>query len=202
MVVDLSSRGRLKYTPHACRRSGLFGRLAPAEVAGMEYLVLVFLHVFFGIIWAGGAIAAGLFIVPSVIEAGPAAGAVMAGVVRRRFPAVMTAAAIIVVLAGARLYMLRFSSEWLTTPQGIVLTLGAILGIGAFVLGVFIQRPLVGRMGALAAQIAASGAGPTSQQAGELQALRQRLQKIARLTALHLLGAALLMAMQRLVAAF
>jgi uncharacterized membrane protein len=168
----------------------------------MEYLVLVFLHVFFGIIWAGGAIAAGLFIVPSVIEAGPAAGAVMAGVVRRRFPAVMTAAAIIVVLAGARLYMLRFSSEWLTTPQGIVLTLGAILGIGAFVLGVFIQRPLVGRMGALAAQIAASGAGPTPQQAAELQGLRQRLQKIARLTALHLLGAALLMAMQRLVATF
>jgi hypothetical protein len=96
--------------------------------------------------------------------------------------------------------MLRFSSEWLTTPQGIVLTLGAILGIGAFVLGVFIQRPLVGRMGALAAQIGATGAGPTPQQAAELQALRQRMQKIARLTALHLLGASLLMAMQRLVA--
>jgi uncharacterized membrane protein len=164
-----------------------------------EYLVLVFLHVFFGIVWAGGAIAAGLFIVPAVMEAGPSGGAVMAGVVRRRFPILMSIAATIVVLAGARLYMLRFSPEWLTTPQGIVLTIGAILGLGAYVLGVFIQRPLVGRMGALAQQVAASGRPPTPEQSAELQAMRDRLRKIAALTGWHLLGAALLMAIQRLV---
>jgi uncharacterized membrane protein len=167
----------------------------------MEYLVLVFLHVFFGIIWAGGAVATGLFIIPSVIEAGPPGGAVMAGVVKRRFPVVMTISAIIVVLAGARLYMLRFSPEWLTTSQGLVLTLGAILGLGAFVLGVFIQRPLVGRMGALAAEIATSGRPPTPEQSTQLQALRGRLKKIAALTAWHLLGAAALMSLQRLAAA-
>ena len=167
----------------------------------MEYLVLVFLHVFFGIIWAGGAIATGLFIVPSVIEAGPPGGAVMAGVVKRRFPAVMTGSAIVVMLAGARLYMLRFSSEWLMTAQGLVLTLGAILGIGAFVLGVFIQRPLVGRVSALAAQIASSGRPPTPDQSSQLQAMRDRLKKIAALTAWHLLGAAALMSFQRLAAA-
>jgi len=167
----------------------------------MEYLVLVFLHVFFGIIWAGGAIATGLFIVPSVVEAGPPGGAVMAGVVKRRFPIVMTVSAIIVVLAGARLYMLRFSSEWLMTSQGLVLTLGAILGIGAFVLGVFIQRPLVGRVSALAAQIASSGRPPTPDQSSQMQVMRDRLKKIAALTAWHLLGAAALMSVQRLAAA-
>jgi uncharacterized membrane protein len=167
-----------------------------------EYLVLVFLHVFFGIIWAGGAVATGLFIVPAIMEAGPPAAAVMAGVVRRRFPTVMVISATIVVLAGARLYMLRFTSEWLTTPQGIVLTIGAILGLGAFVLGVFIQRPLATRMGVLAQQITASGRPPTPEQASELQASRARLGRIARLTAWHLLGAALLMAMQRLVTLF
>ena len=168
----------------------------------MEYLVLVFLHVVFGIVWAGGAITAGLFIVPSVIDAGPQGGAVMAGVVKRRFPTVMVIAATIVVLAGARLYTLRFSTEWVTTAQGLVLTLGAILGLGAYVLGVFIQRPLVSRMGALAAQIAASGAPPTAQQAAELLHMRTRLKKIAALTAWHLVGAIVLMAGHRLAAVF
>ncbi len=168
----------------------------------MEYLVLVFLHIFFGIIWAGGAIATGFFIVPAVIEAGPPGGAVMAGVARRGFPVLMTIAAVIVVLAGARLYMLRFSPEWLVTSQGLVLTLGAILGLGAFVMGVFVQRPLFMRLGALGAAIAASGQPPTAAQAQELQALRLKLKRLAAVTAWHLLGAAALMSFQRLAAAF
>ena len=167
----------------------------------MEYLVLVFLHVCFGIVWAGGAMATGFFVVPAVIEAGPPGGAVMAGVARRRFPLVMVSAATIVVLSGARLYMLRFSFDWMLTPQGLVLTLGAILALGAYVLGVFVQRPLINRVGALAGQIAASGAPPTPQQAAEMQALRLRLKKIAGLTAWHLLGAVLLMTVQRLAGA-
>jgi uncharacterized membrane protein len=167
----------------------------------MEYLILLFLHVFFGIIWAGGAIAFGLFVTPSVIEAGPQGGAVMAGILKRRFPVIMVIAATIVVLAGARLYMLRFSTEWLATAEGLVLTLGAILGLGAYVLGVFVQRPLVGRLGAMAAQIAASGAPPTAQQAADLLAMRGRLKRIAALTAWHLVGAIVLMAGHRIAAA-
>ena len=87
------------------------------------------------------------------------------------------------------------------TSQGLVLTLGAILGLGAFVLGVFIQRPLVGRVSALAAQIASSGRPPTPDQSSQLQAMRDRLKKIAALTAWHLLGASALMSFQRLAAA-
>ena len=60
----------------------------------MEYLSLIFLHVAFGVLWAGGAIVLGLFIVPSVMDAGPAGGAVMAGVVKRRMPVVLSAAAV------------------------------------------------------------------------------------------------------------
>jgi hypothetical protein len=168
----------------------------------MEYLTLVFLHVLFGILWAGGAIVAGLFIIPSVIDAGPGGAAVMAGVARRRLPLVLTTAGSIVVLTGLRLYMLRFSSDWIASPHGLVLTLGAVLGLGAFVIGVFVQRPAAMQLGALGARIAASGAPPTAEQAAELQALRARLQRVARLTAWHLIGAAVLMASHRFVAAF
>ena len=100
----------------------------------MEYPFLILLHVVFGILWAGGATVLGLFVLPAVVDAGPAGGAVMAGVVKRRMPVVLTMAAALVVLTGLRLYMLRFSSVWLTSPEGIVLSLGALLGLGAFVL--------------------------------------------------------------------
>ena len=166
----------------------------------MEYATLILLHVFFGILWAGGAIAAGFFIIPAVLEAGPGGGAVMAGVVKRRFPIVMTASALLVVLSGLRLYTVQVSSSWIATPQGIVLSLGGVLGLGAFFIGVFVQKPTAERLGALSAEVAAAGGPPTPAQAAELQALRQRLGKVARLTAWHLIVASLLMAGHRLVA--
>ncbi len=166
----------------------------------MEFSTLLLLHVFFGILWAGGGIAAGLVFVPSVLDAGPAGGAVMAGVLKRRFPVVMTVAAVLVILSGLRLYSMRFSMAFLGTPEGIVLTLGAVLGLGAFVLGVFVQRPVAQRLGALGAQIQAGGKPPTPEQTAELGSLRERLGKVARLTAWHLVGSAFLMASHRLAA--
>jgi len=168
----------------------------------MEYLVLIFLHVLFGIFWAGAAIATGLFIIPSVLDAGPAGAAVMAGVVKRKLPLLLVIAAGIVVLTGIRLYMIRFSSVWLTSPEGIVLTLGGLLALAAFGMGVFVQKPTVERIGALSAAIARAGAPPTPDQAAELQVLRARLRKIAAVTAWHLVGAVTLMSVHRLALAF
>lgn len=166
----------------------------------MEYATLILIHIFFGILWAGGGIAAGLFIIPSVMEAGPAGGAVMAGVMKRRFPILMTAAGALVVLTGLRLYMVRFSTEWLMSGDGITLTLGAIAGLGALVIGVGVQKPTAERMGALGAKIAAQGSPPTPEQAAEMAALRTKLGKVARVNAWHLLAASLLMAGHTLAA--
>lgn len=168
----------------------------------MEYLSLIFLHVAFGIFWAGAVIVLGFFILPAALDAGPAGGAVMAGVVKRKMPMVLLVAGIVVVLSGVRLYMVRFSASWLTTGEGIVLSLGALLGIAGFAMGVFIQRPTVDRIGTLAASMARAGGPPTAEQAAEMKALQARLRRVARLTAWHLLGASVLMASHRLVAMF
>jgi uncharacterized membrane protein len=168
----------------------------------MEYLSLIFLHVAFGVLWAGGAVVLGLFIIPSVMDAGPAGGAVMAGILRRRLPVFLSVSAFIVVLSGLRMYMIRFTPEWLTTAEGLAITIGGVLGLGAFVLGFFVQRPLAGKLGVMAARIAASGAPPTPDQAAELAALRTRLSRVAALTAWHLIGATLLMSAHRLVTMF
>jgi hypothetical protein len=164
----------------------------------MEYPMLILLHVAFGILWAGAGVVLGLFVLPSVLDAGPSGGAVMAGVLRRRMPLVLTIAAAIVVLSGLRLFMLRFSAVWVTTPEGLVLSLGAILGVGAFVLGVFVQRPTAQRLGALAAEVARAGGPPSASQAEELKTLQARVRRAARLTAWHLIGASVLMASHRL----
>src|SRR6187455_3444955 len=122
----------------------------------MEYFLLIFLHVLGGILWAGAAFVMGLFFIPSVMDAGAGGGPVMAGLIRRRFPIFITVLGFTVVLTGARLYMLRFSAGWIASPEGIVITLGAILAIGGLVLGVAIQKPVAQRLGALAAAIALS----------------------------------------------
>ena len=90
----------------------------------MEYFFHL-LHVLGGILWAGAAFVMGFFFIPAVMDAGPAGGPVMAGLMRRRFPLVMTVLGVTVVLSGARLYMLRFSSGWIFSPEGLVITLGA-----------------------------------------------------------------------------
>ncbi|MGE0159866.1 MAG: hypothetical protein AB7T31_10690 [Gemmatimonadales bacterium] len=166
----------------------------------MEFSALILLHVFFGIVWAGGAIVAGLFLVPSVMDAGPAGGAVMAGMLKRRFPMLMTISAALVVLSGLRLYAMRFSMAFLGTTEGIALTLGGLLGLGAFFIGSFVQGPTARRLGALGAQMSAGGSPPTPEQAAEMQALRTRLGKVATLTAWHVVLASLLMAGHRLAA--
>jgi uncharacterized membrane protein len=166
----------------------------------MEYFTVLFLHVFSAIFWAGAGIAMGFFVVPAVMEAGPPAGAVMLGIVKRKFPVIMLIAGVVVVLTGLRLFMFRFTTEWLATPEGLVLSLGALLGLSAFGIGVFIQKPVATRMSVLVEQVAKQGGPPSPAQASEIQALRQRLGRIATISAWHLLGAALLMAIHRLAA--
>jgi len=166
----------------------------------VEFSSLLLLHVFFGVLWAGGVVAVGFFVIPSVLEAGPGGGAVMAGVLKRRFPILMTFSGLVVVLTGLRLYTIRFSTAFLGTPEGIVLSLGGLLGLGGFFIGVFVQKPTAERLGALAAEVAAAGSPPTPTQAAELQALRTRLGTVAKLTAWHLILAALLMASHRFAA--
>ena len=110
----------------------------------MEYGTLILLHVFFGILWAGGAIAAGFFIIPAVLEAGPAGGAVMGGVVKRRFPVVMTASALVVVLTGLRLYSMRLSLDWLATGR---LTSEMVIKVAQMGIPILMSRSGITQMG-------------------------------------------------------
>lgn len=176
-------------------------RAPSGYAARMEYAGLIFIHVLGAIFWAGGAIHAGFFLIPSVLEAGPAGGAVMAGLVKRKFPLIMTIVALVVVLTGVRLYMLRFSAAWATSAEGIVLALGGLLAIGGLAIGVFVQKPRTEKLGALGAAVKASGGPPTAEQAAEIAALQSKIGRTAKVIAFHAIGAAVLMMSHRLVLA-
>lgn len=168
----------------------------------MEQVALVFLHIVTGFMWAGGAIVVGFWIVPAIQEAGPAGGPVMAGIMKRKWVLFMTVTSWTAILTGLRLYMIRFSTAWLTSAEGIVITLGMLLAIGAAVIGLVSQRPTSVKMAAVAEAVRAKGGPPSPEQAAEMKALGERLARIAKVTAFHLLGALVLMAAHRLAAAF
>lgn len=165
----------------------------------MELAFLRLLHLCFGFLWAGGAVIMGLWVIPAVVAAGPAGGAVMQGVVvDRKLPQVLTVSGLITVLCGLRLYMLKFSMGWLTTPEGIALSLGGLLGIAAFFIGVMVQRPRAAQVAALGAEIAASGGPPSAEQQAKMAELQGKLVRTGKVLAWHLVASVVLMSAMRL----
>ncbi len=166
----------------------------------MEFAALRAIHLLGGLVWAGFAIFLGAYLLPAFKEAGPgAAGPVMAAVMKRRFVLVMNLAGFASVLSGIRLYMLVFSSAWLTTPGGLCLTAGAVLGLGGMVIGSVVSRPTSVKIAALQAAIAAQGGKPTPEQVAEMPKLSAKMGRAGTLVAWHLGGAAALMAFSKVL---
>jgi hypothetical protein len=158
----------------------------------MEFSILILVHVAFGLFWGGGLLVGGFFLVPSILEAGPSGGAVMAGMMKRRYSLAMTLSAALALLSGLRLYALRYSPEWLVSSEGIVLTLGGLLAISAWAIGLFRQRPLAEKMAALVQE----------GRPAEIPAVAARFAKTARIAAWHMVAVLVLMAGHRLAAFF
>lgn len=170
----------------------------------MEYGLLLFVHITTSTLWACIAFFFGVFLTPAVGEAGPGGGAVMGGLMKRKMPVFMTAMAVLAILTGLRLYMLRFNAEgaglaWLQTAEGVVLTLGGLAGLHAFIKGLLVSKPMAEKMGAVGAQIAASQGAPDPALLGQMKELQATMAKSARSSAFELLGALLLMSSHRLM---
>jgi uncharacterized membrane protein len=145
------------------------------------YLVILLrlIHVVAGILWGGAAVYYLFFVKPSVKAIGPAGPQFMQNmVVRRKLPVFMISASLLTVLAGGILYWFSsggFNAAWIASGPGIGFTTGSIAALVAFVFGTFGIGPTAEQIGALGGQIAASGQGPTPEQAARMQALEKRL---------------------------
>ena len=166
-------------------------------------LLFRFIHIVGGAFWFGAAIFMTGFLMPSLQAAGPAAGPVMDQLTRiRRLPIFMMAAAIFTILSGFGLYAHDsggFSGPWMRSGPGMVFGIGGLAGTLAAIVGMAVPSPAGRRMGALGAEIKASGAPPTAEQVAEMQALQGRIARGSAVVAVLIVIATTAMALARYV---
>jgi uncharacterized membrane protein len=158
-----------------------------------ELLILRIVHVLSGTFWVGSMLFTMIFLFPSLQEAGPAAGSVMAGFQKRKLMVVMPSAAFLTILSGFRLIWIisnGFSAAFMATTRGQVYSIAG---------GLFVNRPANQRMAALAQKLAT--AAPTEREAlgAELARVRKRTGQVGVLVAVLVVVATIGMAVGRYV---
>lgn len=112
----------------------------------MLQLVLRFAHVFFGAIWVGMMAFQIFFLGPALNDVGPDAGKLMQAMMRRKVPMYIPIFALIALVSGFWLF-LRMSGgnagALMKTPMGMAFGLGGTVALLAFLIGVFVMRPLM-----------------------------------------------------------
>jgi putative copper export protein len=141
-------------------------------------VVLRIVHILAGVFWVGAVLFLIGFVAPTARELGPPAGPFLAHLAgKKRVTEVILAAAGLTVLAGLLMYW-RVSggldSDWIGSTYGLTLTIGAICGIVAFVIGLTVVRPTNNATLALAREITDAGGPPSPEQAARMQALQAR----------------------------
>lgn len=107
-------------------------------------VILRAVHILAGVYWAGAVFVVVTFLMKAVADAGPAGGQVMGALIKRRFLDVIPAAALITVLSGLDLYRRtsgRYGTDWIRSPTGMGLSIGAVTGILALLIGAIVGRP-------------------------------------------------------------
>ena len=128
-----------------------------------EILVLRLVHVLGGVFWLGSGLFTSLFLLPAFAGSGAAAGAVMAGLQRRRLFTVLPIVAVLTILSGLRLMWIGsagFSRLYFESGMGLTFAVSGALAIVGFLLSLLVARPAMLRSGALAAQAGGMAAGP------------------------------------------
>jgi len=167
----------------------------------MDWLIIILrlIHILFGVFWAGSIFFIVSFMLPAARAAGPGAAPYMQRFARSGFVYAAIGSGALSSLAGLWLMWIAAAgqSAWFGSPTGITLSIGALAALVTLGLGIFIQRPTIGRMAAIAVAIEAAGGTPTAEQAAELPALQARMANIARIAAWLLAVAVVCMAVAR-----
>lgn len=145
----------------------------------MDILIARLFHIFAGVIWAGTVITFGRYIEPTINATGPAGQAFMQGLIKRGYTKFMTVVASTGILSGLYLYWRvsgGFQPDWIGSPFGLTLTIGAVTAIAAFALGPIFYMPLGKRIEQIARSIGPEG--PSTEQRAELGGITHKLGQV------------------------
>jgi uncharacterized membrane protein len=153
-------------------------------------ILLRVLHVGGGVVWAGAAIAFAGFVEPTATAAGPEGGRFLQRLAAESgYSQAMSVAGLLTVVAGLWLFSLDsngFRPEWMASGQGVMLSVGALTGLAAAVVGLGVQARNAMRLAAVVKAMQGRAGGPTPEQVGQVEALRMKLRNGGRLAALLL----------------
>ena len=143
-----------------------------------ELVVLRLIHVLGGIFWVGSALFTAFFLVPALMTAGPAGGAIMGALQQRRLFTILPIVALATILSGARLMWIAsggFRAEYFESRSGATYAIAAAASVTAFLLSLAISRPMAMRGAKLAGEMAQTSEGePRVRLAAELARVRRR----------------------------
>lgn len=169
----------------------------------MVMTILYLTHIIAGIFWAGAILIIAGFVRPAVDAAGPAGGMFMNKLTTEtRFTVAMSAGGGLTVLSGLIMYWLvsgGFASAWLGSTHGILITLGAVCGLLAMIVGIVYSKKAAMRMGQLSGEIEAGGKAPNDAQQAEIAALKLKMRKGINYGALLILITITCMALARTI---
>ena len=161
----------------------------------MDNAVVLFLlraiHIVGGVLWVGGVVVVGLFLLPATQAVGPAAQPMMQFIMgRRKLPVYLMSLGVVTTLGGLLLFYRNVSlsgGAWARSPMGVGISIGAAAAILALIVGMTVSAPAAKKMN-----------GPPDSMTPEQRAvLMRRLTLGARLTFFLLLVSALFMATAR-----
>lgn len=163
-------------------------------------IALRIVHIVTGVFWAGAIFFIVSFLLPTFKTVGPDAGKVFAELRRRGMFNWLPTIALLTVLSGLWLYMIRMqgSTSWAAGREGSTLGLGAAAAIVAFLIGTFVMRPSTLKAADLAGRATGMPAGAEKEaMMAMVQRLRARSGMAARAAAGLLLVTVVAMAIAR-----
>jgi hypothetical protein len=170
---------------------------------GPVFLLLRIVHILSALTWYGGALTAALFILPTARRLGPDGSRFMQDFAAESgFTVAMMIAGWLTVIAGGIMFAFvsgGFNHDWLRSPTGITLSIGALFGISAVVHGAVANGRTADKLAGVSREIAAAGGPPTPEQVTRLIALREKLARGAIVGVVLMTCAATAMAIARYV---
>jgi len=167
-------------------------------------IVLRIIHIFSGVFWVGFSFFNIGFLQPTVKATGAEGQKTMQYLTQKtRLLSTVYTSATLTMLSGLIMYWILsgFRLTFMSSGYGLVLTIGSISGIIAWIYAVVVIRGIFMRMQTIGQEVQAQGSPPTSEQAAQMQALVARLGKVGQVALVFLVIALLGMATARYAAA-
>jgi uncharacterized membrane protein len=144
-------------------------------------IILRLIHITGGVFWVGSDLLMIYFVEPTVVALGPAGGAFMQRLTKHtRYAQAMPIGALLTVVSGILLFGRvsgNFNGDWLLSTSGLLLSIGSIAGIIAFLEGMTLIGPTVNRMEQLRSSMEEQQGPPALEQLEEIQRLQTRLNR-------------------------